>query len=352
MNYTNIIAGPCSIESREQFFETCDWLSVLGFKNIRGGVWKPRTKPGGFEGLGEIALKWMQEYKTISPKTKMYCEIANKDQLDLAVKYNIDGIWIGARTTVDPFAVQEIADELRSLISNNLLEDDFIVMVKNPVCPDLDLWEGAIQRIYNTGINKDNVIAIHRGFKVYEPTKYRNEPLWRIPLELKTKYPDLKIYVDPSHISGNKEYVKDIINTGINTYNFDGLIVESHWKPEVAWTDAAQQVNPKELYDIINDIYKPNKVAAFNTTSELDSYRKEIDSCDLKLLNMLYNRLEISKKIGAYKKKNNMKTYQNARWHDLLSNITRIAESEYGLDKNYVQDIWQIIHEESIKVQN
>ena len=352
MDYTNIIAGPCSIESKEQFFKTCDWLAALGFKNIRGGVWKPRTKPGGFEGLGEIALKWMQEYKTLSPKTKMYCEIANKDQLDLAIKYNIDGIWIGARTTVDPFAVQEIADELKHLIDNSLLSDDFIVMVKNPVCPDLDLWEGAIQRIYNTGINKDNVIAIHRGFKVYEPTKYRNEPLWRIPLELKTKYPELKIYVDPSHISGNSIYVKDIINTAMNIYNFDGLIVEAHYEPSIAWTDASQQITPLQLSEFLNDVCKPCKVAAFDNTIELDSYRKEIDECDLKLLSILNDRLEISKKIGAYKKMHYMKTYQNTRWHDLLNNLTDIAEHKYGLDKNYIQDIWQIIHEESIKVQN
>lgn len=347
MNYNNIIAGPCSIESKEQFFNTCNQLRELGFTNIRGGVWKPRTKPGGFEGLGELALQWMKEYKVLYPQMLMFCEVANKDQLNLALSYDIDGIWIGARTTVDPFAVQEIADALSSIE----YKQNLIVMVKNPVCPDIDLWEGAIQRIWKAGIDPNNVIAIHRGFKIYGQSKYRNEPIWRIPLDLKIKYPNLKIFVDPSHISGNREYIPEIVKEAINVYGFDGLIIESHFEPNNAWTDAKQQLVPCKMKEIIDEVFN-DKTNSISNTKELDDYRKQIDWCDTQLLYFLGQRQEISKKIGNYKKTNNMTTFQKDRWKNLLNNIVKEGFEKYGLSEKYIEDIWEIIHENSIDIQS
>ena len=342
---TNIIAGPCSVESHEQFFKTCDELRELGYTFFRGGVWKPRTKPGGFEGLGELALQWMKEYKELHPEVKMYCEVANTYQTKLAIKYGLDAIWIGARTTTDPFAVQEIADVL---IGEWPGKENLIVMVKNPPCPDIDLWEGAIQRVKNSGIK--NIVAIHRGFKLYNTTKYRNEPIWRIPLELKIKYPVIPILCDPSHISGNRDYIEEICNKAVHTYNFDGFIIESHCNPDEAWTDAKQQLKPVDLKALLDKVYSGEAIEDGNH-KELDELRNKIDYIDRCLLYSLEDRLNISKKIGEYKKDHHMKTFQAQRWNSLLDNIINLGK-EHGLDENYVKDIWEIIHEKSIEIQN
>ena len=343
MIMTNIITGPCAVESKEQLFATYDQLLELGYSFFRGGVWKPRTKPGGFEGLGEPALQWMKEYKDLHPEVKICCEVANKWQTELALKYGLDAIWIGSRTTTDPFAVQEIADVLYKRVN-----DDFIVFVKNPPCPDIDLWEGAIQRISNVGIK--NIIAIHRGFKVYDSSKYRNEPLWRVPLDLKIKYPDIPIFVDPSHIAGKREYIEEIVNYAINVYNFDGLMIESHYNPDEAWTDAKQQLKPKDLHDLLSKIYS-GTCAPTSDGHELEDYRKKIDFYDANIIYALEERLKISKKIGQFKKEHHMKTFQADRWSSLLNNIISFGK-EHGLDEEYVKDIWDIIHEKSIEVQN
>lgn len=344
-NMPDIITGPCAVESKEQFFTTCDQLRELGYTFFRGGVWKPRTKPGGFEGLGELALEWMKEYKELHPDVKMCCEVANTFQTKLAIKYGLDAIWIGARTTTDPFAVQEIADVLSGEWPG---KENLVVMVKNPPCPDIDLWEGAIQRIKNSGIDK--IIAIHRGFKVYDTGKYRNEPLWRIPIELKTKLPDIPIFCDPSHIAGKREYVEEICHKAIHVYNFDGLIIESHCNPSKAWTDAKQQLTPTDLHDMLSRVYS-GVCAETGDGKELEELRKKIDYIDTCIVYSLEERLRLSKKVGEYKKENHMKTFQPDRWNSLLNHIIEFGK-EHSLDENYVKDIWEIIHEKSIEVQN
>lgn len=344
-NKDNIIIGPCSIESEDQFFKTAEQLEDLGFDNIRGGVWKPRTKPGGFEGLGEIALKWIDKYKRGNFHSKVFCEVANAEQFKLAYTYEVDGIWIGARTTVDPFAVQEIADAL-----SRVKDSKIIVGIKNPVCPDLDLWDGAIQRVLKAGIPEENIIAMFRGFKVYKASKYRNEPIWRIPLELKTRYPNIKMYIDPSHIAGNVKYIEEILNTAFNVYDYDGAIIECHCDPDNAWTDAKQQLTPLEAKEILDRVFQESKTNTNESSTELDMYREAVDEIDDTMLELLEARLDISKKIGEYKKANGLKPFQKDRWNSLLEKIIENGE-EHGLDREYIESIWEIIHDKSIEVQ-
>lgn len=342
-NYENIIAGPCSVESRDQFLLTVGQLRALGINNIRGGVWKPRTKPGGFEGLGEKAFDFIEEAKI---SDSMFCEVANAKQLEIALSHGVKGIWIGARTTVDPFAVQEVADGLREAGCK-----DLIVGVKNPVCPDLDLWEGAIQRIQNACIPMENIIAIFRGFKTYSNSKYRNEPIWRIPLELKSRMPELKMYIDPSHIAGKRVYVEEILNVAFNVYDYDGAIVECHCNPNEAWTDAKQQLEPKELVEMLDRVHA--KVVEENSsTSEqkLKHFRDEIDEIDNDIINCLAKRLQVSKEIGKCKSESHMKVYQKDRWQEVINKVAAKAR-DLGIDEDYLLDIWEIIHEKSIEEQ-
>lgn len=334
----NIIAGPCSIESKEQFFITCDKLVEEGITNIRGGVWKPRTKPGGFEGLGEQALKWIKEYKETHKNIRFCCEVANKEQVDLALDYGIDFVWIGARTSTDPFAVQQIAE---ALVKRN---PDIEVFVKNPACPDLELWIGAVERLYAVGIK--NVSVIHRGFKVYNTSIYRNEPLWNIPLQFKIHYPNVKMYLDPSHIAGDKKYIKELCNMAMNVYSYDGIIIESHYKPDIAWTDAKQQITPEELGGLLEEII----LKETEDKSELLSYRDEIDIIDNNILSLLMQRLNVSVKVGKYKKKHNMKLFQKERFISLLNKL-KTRGKELNLNEEYIEKIWNIIHEESIEAQ-
>ena len=341
INYENIIAGPCSIESREQFLTTVDLLDGLGFHNVRGGVWKPRTKPGGFEGLGEKAFEFVED---MPMNMDFFCEVANREQLKIALDHGLKGIWIGARTTVDPFAVQEIADALREYNAA-----DLIVMVKNPVCPDIDLWEGAITRLINAGIDGKNIIAIHRGFKTNEITKYRNKPIWKIPLELKRRLPWIKIYIDPSHIAGDSKYLEEILYMAFNVYDYDGAIIECHCNPESAWTDAKQQVTPLEMKEILDMILAKKKSKTFDE-KKLENWRNLIDIIDESILNMLQDRLKISKYIGNYKKENNITVFQESRWNKILDRLVKLGK-EKGLDKEYIENIWEIIHERSIEEQ-
>lgn len=337
----DIIAGPCSVESRDQLLMTADELYSNGIKYFRAGVWKPRTKPGGFEGIGEPALEWLKEVKK-TYNMKIAIEVANAEQTKLACENNIDILWIGARTTADPFAVQEIAD-----IISNYKDKDITVLIKNPVCPDLDLWEGAYLRIKNTGVK--NIGVIHRGFKVYGESKYRNEPIWRIPLDFKIKYPEVKMYCDPSHISGDKKYIEEISLTAIKTFGFDGLIIESHYNPSQAWTDAKQQIEPEDVATIVEYINKQTEKIDYDT-SLLDTYRNKIDYYDTHIIYSLEERLKLSKLIGEYKRNHNMTTYQSQRWQSLLNNLINFGK-EHNLDEQYIRDIWEIIHEKSIEVQ-
>lgn len=332
-----LISGPCSIESKDQFFNTCDQLLQYGITSIRGGVWKPRTKPGGFEGLGEQALKWMKEYKGIHPNVKMCCEVANKEHTQLAIDYGIDILWVGARTTSDPFAVQDICN---TIVKNN--KNDIQVLIKNPACVDFDLWEGAYLRFKACNIN--NLGFIHRGFKAYKNTKYRNNPLWNIALRMKMKYPDVPMICDPSHIAGNSKYLKEICKKAW-MYNYDGFIIESHCNPSEAWTDASQQITPKEVYQMIDGIVN-EKINQYEES--LNTYRKDIDSIDLQILDLIQQRFDITNKIGELKKANNVKIFQPNRFISLVENLKVLNKIPDVL----VDEIWGAIHEESCNQQN
>ena len=335
-NYNNqiIISGPCSVESKEQLYDTAKGLKKIGIDFLRGGVWKPRTKPGGFEGLGEIALGWMKEIKD-TLGFKICCEVANKEQTELALRYDVDAIWVGARTTSDPFAVQEIAETIKEINQN------IIVFIKNPTCVDIDLWEGAYLRFKALGIN--NIGFIHRGFKAYKKTEYRNNPLWQYALQMKIKYPNIPMICDPSHIAGKRDYIEDICKKAY-MYNYDGYIIESHCNPDKAWTDAGQQLLPEDLKKILDKVYKHKNI----DNLKLSNYRKDIDSIDMQILDLISQRFEITNKIGELKKEVNMNVYQPNRFNEILKNL----KSMNKISENLVDEIWGAIHEESVNEQN
>jgi len=336
-NYNDqiIISGPCSIESREQLYNTCVELKKIGIDFIRGGVWKPRTKPGGFEGLGELALQWMKGIKD-ELGLKICCEVANKQQTELALQYAVDAVWVGARTTSDPFAVQEIAETIHNINPN------MIVFIKNPTCVDIDLWEGAYLRFKALGIN--NIGFIHRGFKAYKKTEYRNNPLWQYALQMKIKYPEIPMICDPSHIAGNRDYIEEICKKAY-MYNYDGYIIESHIEPFNAWTDANQQLTPNDLKILLDRIYNhTNNVDKI----KLNNYRNDIDSIDMQILDLIEQRFEITNKIGQLKKESNMKVFQPNRFNEILKNLKSLNK----IPETLVDEIWGAIHEESVNEQN
>lgn len=358
----NIIAGPCSAESLYQCLSTAKQLSDQGIEVFRAGVWKPRTKPGGFEGVGEIALKWLREVR-LQTGMKVGCEVANKDQCELALMSNLDYIWIGARTTTDPFAVQEISDTIAKFVNGpgktiKEYTDNLVVLVKNPVCPDYDLWCGAIERIKNSGIK--HVGAIFRGFKTFNKSKYRNEPIWELPLRMISEYPDMPMYCDPSHIAGTTEYLQDLCNNAID-YGFNGLMIESHCDPVVAWTDAKQQIKPSVVAEIIKRLPNSDTQPGGITNADLKlmkSCRKCITELDTSIVNMIVSRLSYAKQIGKLKKKMNLETYQPDRWHHVLNNVKEYFKKfdlykENKEEMDYlINTIWNAIHYTSCKIQN
>lgn len=330
-----IIAGPCSAETEEQVMTTAKQLAGKGCHIFRAGVWKPRTKPGGFEGHGEPALQWMAQAKK---ETGMLTatEVATPEHVELALKYGIDILWIGARTTANPFAVQAIADALKGT--------DIPVLVKNPVNPDLELWIGALQRINGAGIQK--LGAIHRGFSSYEKKLYRNDPMWQIPIELKRRLPQLPIVCDPSHISGRRDLIASFCQQALDL-GLDGLIVESHCNPDKAWSDASQQITPEVLDFIVSRLI-------FRNTSEhpdmLKDLRLEIDELDNELIDLLAKRMRVCRNIGQYKKENGMTIVQTHRYSEILDK--RGAQgSLLGIDMQCVKSIFEHIHEESVRQQ-
>jgi chorismate mutase len=330
-----IIAGPCSAETEEQVMNTAKSLAANGVKIYRAGVWKPRTKPGGFEGVGTDGLKWLKRVKT---ETGMYTatEVATAKHVFEALKYGVDILWIGARTSANPFAMQEIADSLEGV--------DIPVLVKNPVNPDLDLWIGAIERIYNAGIKK--IAAIHRGFSTFDKKIYRNLPQWHIPIELHRRMPNLPILCDPSHIGGKRELVASIAQQAMDL-NFDGLIIESHCEPEKAWSDASQQITPDVLDFILNNLV----IREMNQTTEnLTNLRKQIDELDNDLLALLARRMRVSREIGTYKKEHGMPILQAARYEEILQKRIEQAE-EMGMSSNFMNTVLVAIHEESVRHQ-
>ena len=330
-----VIAGPCSAETEEQVIETARELAAEGFKLFRAGLWKPRTKPGGFEGVGVDGIAWLQRVKR---ETGMYTatEVATRKHVLAALEGDIDMIWIGARTTANPFAMQEIADALRGT--------DVPVLVKNPVSPDLELWIGAIERIYNAGIRR--IGAIHRGFTSIDKSLYRNHPMWAIPIELHRRLPRLPIFCDPSHIGGKRELIAPLSQQAMDL-GFDGLIIEAHCSPDCAWSDKAQQVTPEALaYIIRNLVIRDESI----TTESLTELRSQIDKLDDQLLELLSRRMRVSRDIGQYKKEHNMPVLQTQRYEELLARRAGQA-GQMGMDREFMRTVLQAIHEESIRQQ-
>lgn len=330
-----VIAGPCSVETEEQVMETAKNLAKNGVRIFRAGIWKPRTKPGGFEGVGSVGLTWLQEVKK---ETGMLVatEVANKQHVEEALNAGVDVLWIGARTSANPFAMQEIAD--------SLVGADVPVLVKNPVNPDLELWIGAMQRIYNAGIRQ--IGAIHRGFSAYGKHLYRNMPQWHIPIELRRRMPELTLICDPSHIGGKRELVAPLSQQAMDM-GFDGLIVESHCDPDSAWSDKSQQVTPEVLNFILNMLVVRDTT---QTTESLTLLRQQIDQIDNDLLEALSKRMRISREIGQYKKEHSMPVVQTGRYDDILNSRAAAAE-ELGMNGDFMKTVYQAIHEESVRQQ-
>jgi chorismate mutase len=330
-----VIAGPCSAETEEQVVQTAKELAARGIKIFRAGIWKPRTKPGGFEGVGAEGLPWLQR---VQKEFGMYTavEVATAKHVRECLAHNVDILWIGARTSANPFAVQEIADALEGI--------DIPVLIKNPVNPDLDLWIGAIERIYNAGIRR--IGAIHRGFSTSDKKIYRNLPQWHLPIELHRQLPNLPIICDPSHIGGKRELIAPLCQQAMDL-NFDGLIIESHCHPEKAWSDAAQQVTPAVLDFILNTIVIRDMT---QSTESLTALRRQIDELDDSLLELLARRMRISNEIGTYKKEHNMPILQAQRYDEILQN--RVSQAEkMGMDGEFMKTVLVAIHEESVRHQ-
>ena len=332
-----IISGPCSAETEEQVLKTAHQLARAGVKIYRAGIWKPRTKPGGFEGVGVPGLAWLNKVKE-QTGMKVATEVANRGHVEAALEYGIDLLWIGARTSANPFAMQEIADVLREA------GKDIPVLVKNPVNPDLELWIGALERLYNAGITRLGVI--HRGFSTYGLHTYRNHPQWRIPLELRIRYPQIPIITDPSHIGGKRELIASLSQQALDM-GFDGLIIESHCDPDCAWSDRNQQVTPEVLSVILDNlVYRDTPVPAENLTQ----LRRQIDQLDNELLDILAKRMNISREIGEYKRNHNMPIVQSGRFGDIMTNRV-LAAKQMGMSEDFMKAVFSAIHEESVRVQ-
>lgn len=331
-----VIAGPCSAETEEQVLAVAHALKNSDVSIFRAGIWKPRTRPGGFEGVGEIGLKWLQKAKE-ETGLLLAVEVANAQHVHLALQYDVDVLWIGARTTVNPFAVQEIADALQNTSK--------IVLLKNPVNPDLSLWIGGVERLQKAGIQ--NLGVIHRGFSTYEKTKYRNNPEWQIPIELKTKFPDLPLICDPSHITGNRERIQEVAQQALDL-NYDGLMIETHCNPDDALSDAAQQVTPavlKQLFVALKVRKIFDETSDFN--SKLTTLRTQIDNLDSKLITILANRMQIADAIGQLKKEKNVAVLQSNRWNEVLQRMIEEGEDK-GLSEDFILRLFKAIHQESI----
>jgi chorismate mutase len=332
----SLIAGPCAAESEVQMLTTAHALAAIGVKIFRAGVWKPRSKPNNFEGVGEQGLVWLQK---VQHETGMAVatEVATAEHIELALKHNINIVWLGARTTTNPFAVQEIADALRGT-------KEITVLVKNPVSPDLDLWLGALERLQNVGVT--HIAAIHRGFSTYNNKLYRNAPHWSILIELKRLCPNLPLLCDPSHIGGKRTLVASIAQQALDL-NFNGLFIESHCCPEKAKSDAAQQVTPEELKTILENLIVRNEQ---HNAEKIVHLRHQIDEIDDNLLNLLQQRMKISDEIGTFKETHNMPVLQQKRYEEILKK--RLSQAlEMDLNSDFVKKIFENIHEQSVERQ-
>ena len=330
-----VIAGPCSAETEEQVITTAKQLAGRGCHIFRAGVWKPRTKPGGFEGNGEAALPWLQRVKE-ETHMMVATEVATPEHVELALKYGVDVFWIGARTSANPFAMQAIADSLKGI--------DVPVLVKNPVNPDLELWIGAMERLNQAGVKR--IAAIHRGFSSYDKKIYRNLPMWQIPIELRRRVPDLPLFCDPSHIGGKRELVAPLCQQAMDL-GMNGLIVECHCDPDKAWSDAKQQVTPDILAYILSLlVLRDEKV----TTEGISLMRKQIDELDNQLMELLAKRMKVCREIGEYKKEHNMTVLQTSRYNEIL-NKRGAQGSLWGMAPDFIKTVFEAVHEESVRQQ-
>ena len=336
-----IISGPCSAETEEQVLETARRLEATGKVDmLRAGIWKPRTKPGMFEGMGTKGLPWLLEAKKVTglPVT---VEVATAKHVEDALQFEVDVLWIGARTTVNPFSVQEVAEALRGV--------DIPVLIKNPVHPDLDLWTGGIERLQKVGLKE--VGMIHRGFSSYGNTEFRNAPMWHLPIEMKRRFPDMLLICDPSHICGNRTLLQSVAQKSIDL-DFGGLMLESHCDPDNAWSDAKQQVTPERLAEILEDlVWRYEKTDVKEFISALATLREQINQVDDELLALLGQRMRIADKIGAYKKDNHITILQTNRWNDILERAFQKGGS-LGLSKEFITKYFDAVHLESINHQN
>ena len=337
----SVVAGPCSAESEEQIMETARELKEMGINVFRAGIWKPRTHPGCFEGVGTEGLRWLQKAKK-EYGLKISTEVASEKHVFECLKYGVDLVWLGARTTANPFLVQEIADALK--------DTDIPVLVKNPVNPDLDLWIGALERLNSAGIRKLGVI--HRGFSTFEKIKYRNDPQWQVAIELRSRYPQLPFFVDPSHMAGSKDYIREISQRSLDL-GFEGLMIESHCNPSCALSDAKQQLTPAELRDLLYNqvVVREKDSDAPQWKENIDQLRAKIDIIDENILYALGSRMKISRQIGEIKRSSNIAILQTNRWDKVLAKVIAKGE-EYGLPEDFIKTVFNAIHEVSVEVQN
>ena len=339
LDHPLVIAGPCSAETEEQVLKIAHDLKDTDTNVFRAGIWKPRTRPGMFEGVGALGLKWLQKAKE---ETGMLIttEVANANHVDLALQHDVDMLWIGARSTVSPFIVQEIAEALKGT--------DKPVLIKNPVNPDLALWLGAVERLYTADVK--NLGVIHRGFSSYEKTKYRNKPEWQVAVDLQNKFPDLPLILDPSHIAGRRDIIFDLCQTALDL-NYDGLMVETHHEPDKAWSDAAQQVTPSTLVKIMDDL----KIRKITDTEEdfknkIGTLRAQIDMIDHQLIETIGRRMKVSDGIGQLKKDKNVAVLQSKRWNEILGRMILEGE-QHELSEEFILRMFKAIHQESINHQ-
>jgi len=334
-----LVAGPCSAESEKQVLTTAKQLTTVGIKIFRAGIWKPRTRPNSFEGVGSKGLVWL---KKVKEQTGMYIttEVANVKHVYEALKYGVDILWIGARTTANPFAVQEIADTLKGM--------DIPVMVKNPVNPDLELWIGAIERHNQVGIKR--IAAIHRGFSSYEHSGFRNNPHWQIPIELKRRIPEIPLFTDPSHICGNRERLYEISQEAMDL-NFDGLFIESHVDPDKALSDSHQQITPENLNILLSRLIIRDPNIDNGILLTIGELRARIDDLDDKIIDIFDKRMTIAEEIGQYKKKHNISIFQSKRWGSILNKRLEMG-TQHGLSNEFILKVFRAIHQESINHQN
>jgi chorismate mutase len=336
-----IISGPCSAETEEQVVETVQRIAATGKVDmIRAGIWKPRTRPGSFEGIGVKGLPWLLRAKKLTGLPTMV-EVATGKQVDDAISFEVDVLWIGARTTVNPFSVQELADALRGT--------DVPVLIKNPINPDLELWTGAVERVAKSGVKQ--IGLIHRGFSSYGNTEYRNAPMWHLAIEMKRRYPDLLFINDPSHICGRRDILHEVAQKAIDL-DYDGLMIESHMDPDHAWSDAKQQVTPEKLAELLDSIiWRREDVNSEEYHAALEKLRQQINHLDDELMQIVSQRMKIAEKIGEYKKNNNITILQTNRWNEILQRAVQKGEA-LGLSKEFITKYFDAMHMESINHQN